>query len=120
MFRTEVGSDKGHDEVSGDLAVPGYGNRGTKGSRGAECAESASGKKGSAGIPDASAHPAVGVSGTSTSDAAVKLQHPARNPRLRDRSPPTIVTRTSSVRAGVGDDGRSIRRVRRTVRKLET
>ena len=29
---------------------------------------------------------------------------PARNPRLRDRSPPTIVPRTSSVRAVVGDD----------------
>ena len=42
MFRTEVGSDKGHDEVSGDLAVPGYMNRGTIGSRGAECAVSAS------------------------------------------------------------------------------
>jgi len=26
------------------------------------------------------------------------------NPRLRDRSPPTLVTRTSSVRAGIGDD----------------
>ena len=45
MFRTEVGSDKGHDEVSGDLAVPDYGNRGTKLSRGAECAVGASEKR---------------------------------------------------------------------------
>ncbi len=65
---------------------------------------SASEKKGSAGIfQTPPAHPAVGVSGTSGENRGLEVSHgdPARNPRPCDHGPPTIVTRTSSVRAGL-------------------
>ena len=95
---------------TGDNRVPRCGVRGRRLRR-----------RGSAGIfRTLPAHSAVGVSGTSRQRCShCCCSIPARNPRLRDRSPPTIVTRTSSVRAGVGDDGGTIPRVRSTVRKLE-
>ena len=97
----------GRTEVTGSLAAPGYVDRGTRGSRGAECAVSASEKREVPEYSDASAHSAMGDVGTSRQrrghERATEVRRGTQGSATT--APPTIVTRTSSVRAGVGDDG---------------
>ena len=71
---------------------------------------------------DALRYSAMGVS--APADSATGPSHSGKRisgeePRLRDRSRPIIVTRTSSVRAVVGDDGRRITWVLGDVDKSE-